>query len=284
MLKSFASFTLSGKLPAFTVVFGFLIFALAFPLSAIVSGAALVLLTLHAGPKNSIFIVIACILGLAICSYLFIANTSLGALTAIAQLVPSYILATVLYSTRSLSLSMQTSALLGAIAFIFTTAMFPDTQPFWQTVLTPILSPVLEAGGNTQEQISLVITQTAKYMTGLLIASIVLVHSSILLFGYKLYSLVNSNVQFDSDFLQLRPGQSACHTGCNHRYLGICNAICICRPIMRNLDYPVLFTRHGGHTYHLWDHDKRQALVNNYLYISDLRAAGDSHRHPAWII
>jgi uncharacterized protein YybS (DUF2232 family) len=44
-------------------------------------------------------------------------------------------------------------------------------------------------------------------MTGLLIASIVLVHSSILLFGYKLYSLVNENINFDTDFLQMRLGK-----------------------------------------------------------------------------
>ncbi len=207
MLKNFANYTLSGKLPAFTVVFGFLIFALIFPLSAIVSGAALVLLTLHAGPRNSILIVFACMLGFTISSYLFIGNAPLGALTASAQLLPSFILASALYTTRSLSLSMQAATLLGAIIFVFTFAMFPDSQQFWQTALTPILSPVLEASGNSQEQISLVISQTAKYMNGLLIASIVLVHSCILLFGYKLYSLVNSNIQFDSDFQQIQLGK-----------------------------------------------------------------------------
>ena len=207
MLKSFASFTLSSKLPAFTVVFGFLIFALIFPLSAIVSGAALVLLTLHAGPRNSLTIMLACILGLALCSQLFLGNAMLGALTATAQLGPSFILAVTLHSTRSLSLSLQTSALLGAVAFLVTTAMFPDSQQFWLAVLNPMLSPVLEASGNTPEQITLIISQTAKYMTGLLIASIVLVHSCILLFGYKLYCLANNSPQFETDFMNMRLGK-----------------------------------------------------------------------------
>ena len=207
MLKNFASFTLSGKLPAFTVVFGFLVFALVFPLSAIVSGAALVLLTLHAGPRNSILIVIACTLGLAIVSSLFISSASIGALTAIAQLIPSFILASLLFSTRSVSLSMQAAALLGAIAFVIAIIMFPDSQQFWQTVLSKLLSSALEASGNTEEQITLVITQAAKFMTGLLIASVVLVHSCILLFGYKLYSLINNNIQFEKDFLQIQLGK-----------------------------------------------------------------------------
>ena len=207
MLKSFANFTLSGKLPAFTVVFGFLLFALAFPLSAVVSGAALVLITLHASPKNSILIVIASVLALAICSYLFINNAAIGAVTAIAQLIPSFILASVLYSTRSLSLSMQAAAILGAFAFIIASAMFPDTQQFWQSALTPIITPVLEAGGNSEEHIAQVISQTSEYMTGLLIASIVLVHSIILLFGYKLHSLANNTSQFDTDFREMRLGK-----------------------------------------------------------------------------
>lgn len=207
MLKNFARFTLSGKLPAFTVVFGFLIFALIFPLSAIVSGAALVLLTLHANPKNSVTIVLACILALAICTQLLLGNAAIGALTAIAQLVPSFILATMLHSTRSLSLSMQFFALLGAIIFVIVTALFPNAEHFWQSTLTPVLTPALEASGNTQEQIELIIAQTSKYMIGLLIMSIVLVHSGILLFGYKLYSLANENTQFDQDFVQLRLGK-----------------------------------------------------------------------------
>ena len=207
MLKSFATFTLSGKLSAFTVVFGFLIFAFAFPLSAIISGAALVLITLHAGPNNSFLIVIANTFALAICSYLFINSAAIGALTAIAQLLPGFILATLLYKTRSLTLSMQSAALLGALVFIAVTLMFPDATVFWQKVLTPIVTPLLEASGNNPEQITLGIQQASKFMTGLLIASIVLVHSSILLFGYKLHSLVNNNNQFDTDFEQMRLGK-----------------------------------------------------------------------------
>ncbi len=207
MLKNFASFTLSGKIPAFTVVFGFLVFALIFPLSAIVSGAALVLLTLHASPRNSISIVLACTLGFAILTQVLLGNATIGALTAIAQLIPCFILAYMLHSTRSLSLSMQFFALLGAVVFVLTSVMFPNSQQFWQSTLTPILSPALEASGNTQEQIELIIAQTSKYMIGLLIMSIVLVHSGILLLGYKLYSLANDNTQFDQDFLQLRLGK-----------------------------------------------------------------------------
>lgn len=207
MLKNFANLTLSGKLPAFAVVFGFLLFALIFPPSAVISGAAVVLLTLHAGPKNSILIVIACILGFTILTNVLIGNPAVGALTAMAQLIPSFILATALYTTRSLTFSLQIAALLGAIVFVLVNVMIPDTQAFWQQVLTPMLSAMLEASGQSEQQLEAFVSQTAKYMNGLLIASIVLVHSCILLLGYKLHSLTNNNTQFETDFLQLHLGK-----------------------------------------------------------------------------
>jgi hypothetical protein len=207
MMKNFASFTLSGKFPAFTVVFGFLLFALIFPLSAILSGAAIVLITLHAGPKNSFSIVLACTIALALVSSVFIGHASLGAATAVAQLLPSFILAVIFYSTRSLSLSLQAAALLGALAFVIVNALFPNSDQFWQQSLSTILAPVLEKSGYDTEQSALLITQTAKFMTGLLIASIVLVHSSILLFGYKLKCIIDGSQQFEQDFQQMRLGK-----------------------------------------------------------------------------
>lgn len=210
MMKNFASFTISGKLPAFAVVFGSLLLALVSPLlqlSAILSGIAVVLITLHASPKNSIGIVLASIIALSISSYVLIGHPILGASTAIVQLLPSFILATIFYFTRSLSLSLQAASILGAIGFIVFTLLFPNSHLFWQKALTPLLTPMLETSGYTSEYSADLIEQTALFMTGLLVASIVLIHSSILLFGYKLHCLVKDSSQFDSDFRQMRLGK-----------------------------------------------------------------------------
>jgi hypothetical protein len=207
MMKNFAIFTLSGKFPAFTVVFGFLLFALIFPLSAILSGAAIVLITLHAGPKNSLPIILACIIALALVCSVFIGNALLGATTAAVQLLPSFILASIFYSTRSLSLSLQAAAILGALTFVIVSAIFPNSYQFWQQSLGTILAPVLETGMYSAEQSAIIISQTATFMTGLLIASIVLVHSSILLFGYQLKCLADDNKQFKQDFQKMRLGK-----------------------------------------------------------------------------
>ena len=125
----------------------------------------------------------------------------------VAQLLPSFILAVIFHTTRSLSLSLQAASLLGALAFIIVSAVFPNNAQFWQQSLSSILAPVLETGGYNTEQSAVIIAQTAKFMTGLLIASIVLVHSSILLFGYKLKCLVDDSQQFEHDFQKLRLGK-----------------------------------------------------------------------------
>ena len=129
------------------VVFGFLALALVFPLSALLSGAALVLITLHAGPKNAAIIVIACMAALAVFVFFVSQHPLLGAITALAQLLPSLMLASIFYSTRSLSLSLQTAALLGAVSFVVIALLFPDHAQFWQTTLTAMLAPVFEARG-----------------------------------------------------------------------------------------------------------------------------------------
>ena len=210
MMKKFASYALSGRIPAFVVVFGCLFLALVSPLFqffAILSGAAIVLITLHAGPRNSVYIIVISTAALTASSYFLIQQPFLGAATAVAQLIPSFIVATILYSTRSLSLSLQATSLLGALGFIALTLLFPNSDLFWQKALAPMLTPVLEAGGYTLEQIPALIAQSSKYMNGLLVASVVLVHSSILLFGYYLYSLHINSSQFRDDIKQLRLGK-----------------------------------------------------------------------------
>lgn len=206
-MKNLAHFTLSGRTPAFIVVSGFLLMALVFPLSALLSAAAIVLITLHAGPKNALVIAAAAAAALALCMFFISQHALLGAVTALAQLMPSLILASIFYRTRSLSLSLQMAAVLGAAGFILIVLWFPEHAQFWQKTLTPMLTPALEARGYGNQESSQMLAQTAQFMTGLLLASIVLVHSSILLLGYWLYGQINNRIQFSHDLHHMRLGK-----------------------------------------------------------------------------
>ena len=53
---------------------------------------------------------------------------------------------------------------------------------------------------------------------------------------------------------------------------------------MRNTRYLVLFTGNGAHSYNLRVNDKRQGMVNNYLYFSNFCPTSDCHRYTAGIV
>ena len=208
MFKNFAIFTVSGKLPAFTVVFGFLSLALAFPLAAIVSGAALVLITLYVDPKNSALITVLVAFVLSLSTYFVLGNPLVGLSAAIAQLLPSLILATLFYQTRSLSFSLQAAALIGAVSFIAIKLFFPDDALFWESALSPMLTSMFEAGGVSPEDSATAIREISEYMTGVMIASVVLVHSTILYFGYWLFCKAKDSEQYKTDFREVRLGKA----------------------------------------------------------------------------
>ena len=208
MFKNFALFTVSGKLQAFTVVFGFLSFGLAFPLAAIVSGAALVLVTLYVDPKNAILITIFSAIALAASTYFLLGNPLIGMSAALAQLVPSLFLATLFYRTRSLSFSLQAAAILGALGFIAIKFIFPNDALFWETALSPMLGSLFDTSGISPEESTALIREIAAYMTGVMIASIVLVHCSILYFGYWLFCKAKDSEQYKTDFREVRLGKA----------------------------------------------------------------------------
>ena len=206
-MKGFARYTISGQFPAFTVVFAFSLLAFILPLSAILSGGAIVLVSLHASPKNGLLITAACVVALAICSYLFTGYAMTGVSLAVVQLVPSLILASIFYRTRSLSFSLQAAAILGVLGFLSLTLLVPDIHLIWEKVLYKILTPVLNTKEISEQDGLAAIQLWSQYMSGILIASTVLMHSTILLLGYWWHCLATDSNQFQPAFRQLRLGK-----------------------------------------------------------------------------
>lgn len=205
MMKRFANFVVSGQLPAFTVVFGFLLLAFMLPLSVLASAAAIVLITLHQGAVRGFVTAAMCALALSICSYLLFGQMGLETVMVVAQLLPAIILASILRLTRSLSFSLQATALLGVLIFLGIVLLFPDLDQMWEEILQQVLLPVLQ--GIFVEQPYQLIQQSARLMTGMLVASAVLTNSSVLLLGYWWHCLVTGHGSFQHDFRQIRLGK-----------------------------------------------------------------------------
>lgn len=207
MIKSFAQFALAGKFQAFGIIFGFLALALLFPLGSIVSGAVLVSVTLHAGIKNALQLVVLAAMALAAVCLVMLGNPVIGLYAALAQLTPGLLLASVFRTTRSLAITLQASALLGVVSFILIDWMFPNNALFWQQTLTEIFEPVLQSSGKPADEGLANIQTISQYMTGIMIMSVVLVHSSLIFLGHWLYCVAQDSQQYKEDFKNLRLGR-----------------------------------------------------------------------------
>ena len=208
-MKSFGRFIISGPLPAFTVVFGFSVLAsFILPLSMLISGAAIVLITLYAGVRQGLVITAACIIALSVCGYILLAPSRVlsDILMIVAQLLPAVILAAVFQTTRSLSFTLQVAALLGVLVFLGVVVLFPDVERTWESLLHQILSSV-PLGNDYLTQQPQLVQQSARLMSGMLVASAVLTNSGVMLFGYWWHCLVTDNGDFRNDFCGLQLGK-----------------------------------------------------------------------------
>lgn len=206
-MQGLARFTVSGQWPAFTVVFGFSVLAFIIPLSTILSAAAVVLITLYVSPKNGVLITLSCIAAISVASHFMTGNALVGGLTNAILLVPSLVLASIFYKTRSLSFTIQSAALIGMVIFIAITIMFPNLNQTWEQVLSKTLDKALDARGHNAEQKLQFIQISAIFMNGALIAVSTLIHSSTLLLGYWWYCVVQQSQNFRHDFHTLRLGK-----------------------------------------------------------------------------
>ncbi len=208
MMRNFARFIISGQLTAFMVVFGFSLLAFVLPLSMLVSGAAIVLITLYAGIRHSLVIAAVCVIALSILSYILLGASRVlpDVSMIVAQLLPAFVLAAVFRITRSLSFAFQVAALLGVLIFLGVVLLFPDAEKMWEGLLRQILSSVLQGNDYFVQQPQL-IQQGAQLMSGMLIAASVLTNGGILLLGYWWYCLATDGGSFRNDFYSLQLGR-----------------------------------------------------------------------------
>ena len=207
MNKSLASFILSGHFAAFTAVFGFALLTFIFPLSAIAAGGAIVLVTLHAGPKNGILIAVSAATALAVCSVAFLGHPALGISAALSLFIPSLLLATIYYRTQSLSFSFQAAVVLGVIGLLGIWATLPNIHHIWENILTNMLGTWLDAQQYTTERKTKLIQVSAQFMSGMLVASMVLMHCGALMLGRWWHCLRNDSLNYRQEFLEFRLGK-----------------------------------------------------------------------------
>jgi uncharacterized protein YybS (DUF2232 family) len=85
--------------------------------------------------------------------------------------------------------------------------LFPNSALFWQQALTQMFEPMLQSSAMPRDEGLANIQTISQYMTGIMIMSMVLVHSSLIFVGHWLYCVAEDSQQYKEDFKNLRLGK-----------------------------------------------------------------------------
>ena len=204
--RRLAAFIMAGRLQAVTAAVGFLALALVIPPFAVLSGAAIALVTLRLGTKQGFTIVGLSCLALAVLWWPLTGQPLGGLVIGLVLWLPVAVLAVVLWRTVSWTRTLQAAVGFGAGLIVAAHAWIADPVHAWQGLLELAFAPALEQSGMTPGDIETTIAQLAGMMTSLVAVSIVLsVMFSMLLARYWQAALYNPG-GFGDEFQALRFG------------------------------------------------------------------------------
>ena len=161
------------------------------PLLQMVSGVIMVLLVLKQGARTAvleaavdgvILVLVALVTGSPLIQIL---------MAALSTWLPAVMLGLVLQATRSLTLTVQVSVLVAALAVVGFYVVIDDLVAYWDPVMTVLLE--WTRANNLQEQARLMESDpvmTANMLTMAIVLSSWMLYSVYLVFGYWLYKLI----------------------------------------------------------------------------------------------
>lgn len=224
MLK-LASFIMAGRMQACTAVVGFALLALMLlPLTLVLgklglalvtlltlfSGASLALVTLRSGAAEGLAILTLSTGLMVILNYLFVGRVEAGLTYSLLQWAPLMVPALVLRHTVSMALAMVATIGLGMAVILSIHLVVPDLPQFWSELLNEYLRQALiqsqGAGAVIDADLQKATEYAARFMTGSLVASMLLSMSLVILIARWWQSLLYNPGGFRVEFHQLRIG------------------------------------------------------------------------------
>jgi hypothetical protein len=161
------------------------------PLLQMVSGVIMVLLVLKQGVRTAVLE--AAVAGVILASVALVTGSPLVQilLATLSTWVPAIMLGLVLQATRSLTLTLQVSVLVAALAVLGFYIVIDDMVAYWDPVMTVLLE--WTRANNLQEQARLMESDpvmTANMLTMAIVLSSWMLYTVYLVFGYWLYKLI----------------------------------------------------------------------------------------------
>jgi hypothetical protein len=161
------------------------------PVLQMVSGVIMVLLILKQGSRTAVLE--AAVAGVILALVALVTGSPLIQIlvAALSTWVPAIMLGLVLQATRSLTLTLQVSVLVAALAVVGFYTVIDDMVAYWDPVMTVLLE--WTRANNLQEQAQLMESDpvmTANMLTMAIVLSTWMLYSVYLVFGYWLYKLI----------------------------------------------------------------------------------------------
>ena len=212
-MRSLARFILAGPIQAITVVLGFALLAIPFPVLIIFSGGALALVTLHYGIRHSAQILLASIVVVYACMFLIFKSVASGPLIAWLSVVS---LTYIYRRTQSLNLTLQLLVVFGIIVVALVAIFIPDIQMYWLRSLQnifetiskdPALATMLDNAKLTTERVQSLLPVIASIMTGGLVSLYLQTICAALFLGRWWQGLQGNILPFRGEFVSLRLGK-----------------------------------------------------------------------------
>ncbi len=210
-MRALASYIMRGRMQAIFAAVGFMGLSLIFPLFSYVSAAAIALVTLRLGWRESLLVTGAAF-AISVVAGLLLGDPGVGASFALVVWVPIIVLALVLRQTMSLPITLAVAASLGALGVLAVYAGIDDPAAWWrESVIKVIQTQILDTAGLDAEQAEVwhaALDQMANVMTGIVVAWFVLSSVLSLLLARWWQAMLYNPGGFRKEFHQLRLGKT----------------------------------------------------------------------------
>jgi len=208
-MRALGTFVMKGRTTAALVVACFAVLALLFPPLLLLSGGALALVTLRAGIREGLLVMVLGTLGGMALAWPAIGHPQPILVFAVPLWLPVWAIASVLRATVSMGLALRILAALSSIPVIVIFAILGDPAQWWTRVINEV-APILvqEQGGGGYEQMFFEYAGLlAPKLTGIIVSQGVAFIALSLIIGRWWQGVLYNPGGFGTEFRDLRMGQ-----------------------------------------------------------------------------
>ena len=211
MLRDLVVFTMQGRWQSAIIIATMSLLALMLPPVSYLASGIIALCTLRAGPKEGITVLLIATSVFALAAMLLMNQPLLAGVFLMSNWLPVYGISLMLGYTRSLSMSLLVTTVIGVLLVVGTYIVLPSPAEWWLQMMMPMVE-MLEAQPGwklSQTETQSFVSALSRVMTGLLVAGLFANIVLGLLLGRAWQAELYSPESFAKEFQQLRLGKVA---------------------------------------------------------------------------